>query len=131
MKRRIYLTLERGRDIALRNLLRKVFIAGGFEPPKEDGAKPLRRTRVPVDEFVAAISLGSQQMLDPDEAECLLANMIYKVSLLCLCSSIGPTFIPRSSRVTGLSGLDVQIGCPSVWDMGMDTILLVKLAWYF
>ncbi|KAJ9161486.1 Protein CSN12 [Coniochaeta hoffmannii] len=78
VKRRIYLTLERGRDIALRNLLRKVFIAGGFEPPKEDGAPPLRRTRVPVDEFVAAISLGSQQMLDPDEVECLLANMIYK-----------------------------------------------------
>jgi hypothetical protein len=83
VKRRIYLTLERGRDIALRNLLRKVFIAGGFEPPKEDGSNPLRRTRVPVDEFVAAISLGSQQMLDPDEVECLLANMIYKVSLFC------------------------------------------------
>jgi hypothetical protein len=48
----------------------------------------LRRTRVPVDEFVAAISLGSQQMLDPDEVECLLANMIYKVSLcLVLCAS--------------------------------------------
>lgn len=81
MKRRIYLTLERGRDIALRNLLRKVFLAGGFEQPKEPGAKPLRRTRVPLDEFVAAISLGSQEKLDSDEAECLLANMIYKVSL--------------------------------------------------
>lgn len=81
VRRRIYLTLERGRDIALRNLLRKVFIAGGFEQPKEEGAKPVRRTRVPVDEFVAAISLGSQQMLDTDEVECLLANMIYKVSL--------------------------------------------------
>lgn len=31
VKRRIYLPLERGRDIALRNLFRKVFIAGGFE----------------------------------------------------------------------------------------------------
>jgi hypothetical protein len=31
---------------------------------------------------VAAISLGSQQRIDPDEVECLLANMIYKVSLL-------------------------------------------------
>ena len=30
VKRRIYLTLERGRDIALRNLLRKVFVAGGL-----------------------------------------------------------------------------------------------------
>jgi hypothetical protein len=81
VKRRIYLTLERGRDIALRNLLRKVFLAGGFEQPKEPGAKALRRTRVPLDEFVAAISLGSQEKLDSDEAECLLANMIYKVSL--------------------------------------------------
>lgn len=78
VKRRIYLTLERGRDIALRNLLRKVFIAGGFEEPKEPGAAPLRRTRIPLAEFVAAISLGSQQQLDTDEVECLLANMIYK-----------------------------------------------------
>jgi len=35
VKRRIYLTLERCRDIALRNLLRKVFIAGGFDEAKE------------------------------------------------------------------------------------------------
>ncbi len=80
VKRRIYLTLERGRDIALRNLLRKVFLAGGYEEPKEAGAAPLRRTRVPVAEFVAAISLGSQETLDTDEVECPLANMIYKVS---------------------------------------------------
>lgn len=79
VKRRIYLTLERGRDIALRNLLRKVFIAGGFEEPKEgDGGKPVRRTRIPIAEFTAAISLGSQETLDDDEVECLLANMIYK-----------------------------------------------------
>jgi hypothetical protein len=80
VKRRIYLTLERGRDIALRNLLRKVFVAGGFEEPKEPGATPLRRTRVPVAEFAAAISLGSREAIDTDEVECLLANMIYKVS---------------------------------------------------
>lgn len=80
VRRRIYLTLERGRDIALRNLLRKVFIAGGFEEPKEPGAAPVRRTRVPVAEFAAAIRLGSQERLDDDEVECLLANMIYKVS---------------------------------------------------
>lgn len=79
VKRRIYLTLERGRDIALRNLLRKVFIARGFEEAKE-GEKPARRTRVPVAEFAAAISLGSQEKIDNDEVECLLANMIYKVS---------------------------------------------------
>ena len=32
VRRRIYLTLERGRDLALRNLFRKVFLVGGFEP---------------------------------------------------------------------------------------------------
>lgn len=78
VKRRIYLTLERGRDIALRNLLRKVFIAGGFEEPKAEGEKAVRRTRVPIAEFAAAISLGSQEVLETDEVECLLANMIYK-----------------------------------------------------
>ncbi|KAJ0322544.1 hypothetical protein COL5a_008775 [Colletotrichum fioriniae] len=78
VRRRIYLTLERGRDIALRNLLRKVFVAGGFEEAKEAGTAPVRRTRVPVAEFTAAISLGSQETVDPDEVECLLANMIYK-----------------------------------------------------
>ncbi|KAL2263498.1 hypothetical protein VTK26DRAFT_6493 [Humicola hyalothermophila] len=77
VKRRIYLTLERGRDIALRNLLRKVFIARGFEETKE-GEKPVRRSRVPVAEFAAAISLGSEEKVDNDEVECLLANMIYK-----------------------------------------------------
>jgi COP9 signalosome complex subunit 12 len=40
----------------------------------------VRRTRVPITEFAAAISLGSQETLDNDEVECLLANMIYKVS---------------------------------------------------
>ncbi len=81
VKRRIYLTLERGRDIALRNLFRKVFIAGGFEETK-DGER-IRRTRVPLNEFVAAIRLegGSEgRTVDGDEVECLLANMIYKVS---------------------------------------------------
>lgn len=81
VKRRIYLTLERGRDIALRNLLRKVFIAGGFEESKEGEAAAVRRTRVPVSEFRAAINMGSGgEMIDADEVECLLANMIYKVS---------------------------------------------------
>lgn len=86
VKRRIYLTLERGRDVALRNLLRKVFLAGGFEESKDPNAAPIRRTRVPVAEFSAAISLNSQQSLDSDEVECLLANMIYKVRSL---SSLG------------------------------------------
>ncbi|MCJ1404325.1 COP9 signalosome (CSN) subunit [Xylographa trunciseda] len=84
VKRRIYLTLERGRDIALRNLLRKVYLVGGFEEPK-DGAPPLRRTRIPVVEFGAAIRLRNKttdRLLENDEVECLLANMIYKVCTL-------------------------------------------------
>lgn len=81
VKRRIYLTLERGRDIALRNLLRKVFIAGGFDEPKEGDTTHVRRSRVPVAEFRTAICMGSGgDLLDTDEVECLLANMIYKVS---------------------------------------------------
>jgi hypothetical protein len=79
VKRRIYLTLERGRDIALRNLLRKVFIAGGYEEAKDPTAAPVRRTRIPVAEFGAAISIGSKETIESDEVECLLANMIYKV----------------------------------------------------
>lgn len=81
VKRRIYLTLERGRDIALRNLLRKVFIAGGFEEPNDKSSVPVRRTRVTVAEFSAAISIGNKEKLDDDEVECLLANIIYKVSV--------------------------------------------------
>jgi COP9 signalosome complex subunit 12 len=83
VKRRIYLTLERGRDIALRNLFRKVFLAGGFEETKE-GQAPIRRTRIPVTEFAAAMRVGSQigpaTRVDLDEVECFLANLIYKVS---------------------------------------------------
>lgn len=82
VKRRIYLPLERAHDTCLRNLLRKVFLAGGFEEPKPDApnAPPVRRTRVPVAEFTAAISMSSKQLVDSDEVECQLANMIYKVS---------------------------------------------------
>jgi COP9 signalosome complex subunit 12 len=79
IKRRVYLTLERGRDIVLRNLLRKVFIAGGFEEAK-DGAAPVRKTRIPLTEFTAAIQKSSGDAIDSDEVECLIANMIYKVS---------------------------------------------------
>ncbi|KAK0124062.1 COP9 signalosome (CSN) subunit [Cadophora gregata] len=78
-KRRIYLTLERGRDIALRNLLRKVFIFGGFEENSKDpAAPPVRKTRIPVSDFGAAISLGSKETMENDEVECLLSTMIYK-----------------------------------------------------
>lgn len=87
VKRRIYLTLERGRDICLRNLLRKVYLAGDLD---EEGK---RNTRIYVKDFAAAIRLGesggSGENVDVemdgsagennDEVECLVANMIYKV----------------------------------------------------
>jgi hypothetical protein len=85
VKRRIYLTLERGRDIILRNIFRKVFLAGGFEPPKEDETQPARRTRVPVREFAAALAMAGADVgdgdggVDGDEVECAIANAIYKV----------------------------------------------------
>ena len=106
VKRRIYLTLERGQDIILRNIFRKVFIAGGFEVPKEDagggqngtpsGGTPsgissaggIRRTRVPVREFAAALQMAGAEVgdgdggTDTDEVECMIANAIYKVRLL-------------------------------------------------
>lgn len=86
VKRRIYLTLERGRDIALRNLFRKVFLAGGYDPLKEGQteAERIRRTRVPIAEFAAAMRLGmgpEGDRLEPEEVECLVANQIYKVSV--------------------------------------------------
>ena len=89
VKRRIYLTLERGRDIALRNLFRKVFIAGGFEEPKSPGDEPVRRTRITLATFAAAVSIGGNEMMENDEVECLLANMIYKVNLLLTVAFLG------------------------------------------
>lgn len=91
VKKRIYLPLESGRDIAMRNLFRKVFIAGGFDPPV-NGQPPIRRTRVPVHEFAAAMRIGRGEEaareadagFDMDEVECYLANLIYKVGLSSL-----------------------------------------------
>jgi hypothetical protein len=99
VKRRIYLTLERGRDIALRNLLRKVFISGGFEEAKDPGAAPVRRTRIPVAEFGAAISIGSKETMDNDEVECLLANMIYKVRSCVFIDDVRESCLPRQPLI--------------------------------
>ena len=57
-----------------------MFIAGGYEEAKEPTAAPVRRTRIPVAEFGAAISIASKETMENDEVECLLANVIYKVS---------------------------------------------------
>src|SRR6266480_2084171 len=99
-KRRIYLTLELGRNMAIRNLLRKVFVAGGYDPLKEGQTETdrVRRTRIPMAEIYAAyrLSAGTHQDLpsldeasgelsfvdgeiDQAEVECLVSNQIFKV----------------------------------------------------
>ncbi|KAF1851602.1 uncharacterized protein K460DRAFT_413142 [Cucurbitaria berberidis CBS 394.84] len=85
VRRRIFLTLERSRDIALRNLLRKVYLAAGFDDLKEGQTEKdrIRKSRIPLAHFVAALKMGmsgegSGQAVEDDEVECLLANQIYK-----------------------------------------------------
>lgn len=87
VKRRIFLTLERGRDIALRNLFRKVYLAGGYDElkPGQSEADRVRKSRIPISHFAAALKIGtagagSETVIDEEEVECFLANMIYKVS---------------------------------------------------
>ncbi|KAF2839383.1 hypothetical protein M501DRAFT_1003989 [Patellaria atrata CBS 101060] len=80
---RIFLTVERSRDILIRNLIRKVYLLGGYEDLREGQTEADRvlRSRIPISEIQAALhfSLGYEEdMLDSDEVEQLLANMIYK-----------------------------------------------------
>lgn len=96
VKRCVYLTLERGKDIILRNLFRKVFLAGGFDPPAAGAPNvaPTRRSRVPVIEFAAALQMAGAEVgdgdggIDTDEVECLIANAIYKVRFLLLVETV-------------------------------------------
>jgi hypothetical protein len=96
VRRRVYLTLERGRDIALRNLFRKVYLTAGYD----DANPPMRKSRVPVADFAAAMRLGNQTdsntRTDIDEVECLLANMIYKVSRPWNCRCLIPQAVASS-----------------------------------
>jgi hypothetical protein len=110
VKRRIYLTLERGRDIALRNLFRKVFLAGGFEETKESQT-PIRRTRITVTEFAAAMRVGSKvgpaTRVDLDEVECFLANLIYKVSgVVCWEPNLPGTYRNVGIKALSLANID-------------------------
>ncbi|KAH7105633.1 PCI-domain-containing protein [Auriculariales sp. MPI-PUGE-AT-0066] len=61
----ILLTIERTRDVCLRSLFRKAWLAND------------RSTRMPVATFHAALQVSGQDVV-VEEAECLLANMIYK-----------------------------------------------------
>lgn len=111
VKRRVYLTLERSRDVAIRNLFRKVFLAGGFMPPKEGDTGPVRRTRIPIAEFATALSVAGAEVsdgeggIDRDEVECAIANMIYKVrARVCIsrqCCSERATCIPLQDNHAG------------------------------
>ena len=78
VKRRIYLTLERGREVVLRNLFRKAYMMQTTQ-----GAA---KARVPLELFRIAVevSTGLAREMESEEVECLLANMIYSVSLLPL-----------------------------------------------
>ena len=86
IRRRIYLTLERTRDICMRNLFRKVFMNAGWDETRDantgEVTSKLRKTRVFVAEFEAGMKIaykGSEEMImDRDEVECFLTNMIYK-----------------------------------------------------
>lgn len=73
VSRRIYLTLERARDITLRNLFRRVYLI------RE------KATRITVDEFRAAMGFsmagregGMRKEVEPEECECLIAGLVYK-----------------------------------------------------
>jgi hypothetical protein len=89
VRRRIFLTLERSRDITLRNLLRKVYLAAGYDDLKEGQTEQdrIRKSRLPLSHFATALRMGidghgSGQAVEDDEVECLLANQIFKVRLI-------------------------------------------------
>lgn len=77
VKLRVYLTLERARDVCLRNLLRKVYLAAGLETTADGGQ--VRRSRISLAEFAAAFRVVGDDAED-EEVECLIAGIIYKVS---------------------------------------------------
>ncbi|TFK94260.1 COP9 signalosome complex subunit 12 [Polyporus arcularius HHB13444] len=61
----LWLTLDRARELCIRGLFRRVWIAAE------------KSTRVPVSMFHAALSIAIEDVPE-EEAECLVANMIYK-----------------------------------------------------
>lgn len=63
----LWLTLERAREICIRGLFRRTWIATE------------KSTRVPISMFYCALKLrGGDADVSEEEAECLVANMIYK-----------------------------------------------------
>ncbi|KAI5843883.1 hypothetical protein DFP73DRAFT_527139 [Morchella snyderi] len=83
VKRRIFLTLERGREIAMRNLFRKVYLYCD------------KSTRIPVRTFQAAMGSGMVEV-EGEEVECLIAGLIYK--------GLVKGYISREKQMVVLSG---------------------------
>lgn len=108
VKRRVYLTLERSRDVTIRNLFRKVFLVGGYIPLKEGETTLVRRTRIPIPEFATALAVSGAEVsdgeggIDRDEVECAIANMIYKVRPC-------PTMILYDTTLTWVLGFDERL----------------------
>ncbi|KAL1939966.1 hypothetical protein VTO73DRAFT_9301 [Trametes versicolor] len=61
----LYLTLEKARELCVRGLFRRVWIAAE------------KSTRIPVSMFLAALRTADEETAS-EEAECLVANMIFK-----------------------------------------------------
>jgi hypothetical protein len=61
----LWLTLERARELCIRGLFRRVWVASH------------KSTRIPIAMFHSSLRI-SGIVVDPEEAECLVANMIYK-----------------------------------------------------
>jgi len=81
VKMRIYLTLERGRDVVLRNVLRKVYLSAGYEISTQDGGDDkVRKSRISIDEFKAGLKVAGEDV-SIEECEAMIAGMIYKVSI--------------------------------------------------
>ncbi|KAF2219434.1 hypothetical protein BDZ85DRAFT_304534 [Elsinoe ampelina] len=70
VRMRVYLTLERGRDVCARNLLRRVYLNAGWEGE-------VRRSRIPVAEWRAGLKVVGEEV-EGDEVEALIAGLIYK-----------------------------------------------------
>ncbi|KAI4196422.1 MAG: hypothetical protein LQ350_006567 [Teloschistes chrysophthalmus] len=84
VRRRIYLSLERARDLCVRNLLRKVWLMeGGKENTRVKVgvfAAAMRFSMMPLpgrDEMMGA-GLEKEEGMEDDEVECLIAGLIYK-----------------------------------------------------
>lgn len=91
VQRRIYLTLERARDVCVRNLFRRVVLLAGCEADR-DG---VRRSRIRIAEFMAGWRVGTRRRGDDEggveqeeekeeiqgereQVEWMIANLIYK-----------------------------------------------------